>query len=216
MNSLLRVTALITAACAFVPSHSSDRPASSLPDIHEWRDIDYSDQLPEDCSNMSKLLNIFPFAITDILVQGETKQLRLYEERFHSLFQDALDNHAGMVAMGLITFENELVATVPLCHLEAYVTIEGSIFATLRVVGRAKLLGIQQEAPFIRAVTSEIFDELDASVGNEVPDKLCAQIEEVLKDMTELERKISESTEEPRKISSLELVSGGRYLSAFF
>ena len=31
----------------------------------------------------------------DLLLQGQRTQLNLYEDRFHKLFQDAMDNHSG-------------------------------------------------------------------------------------------------------------------------
>lgn len=93
---------------------------------------------------------IFPFPPTDVLVQGETKELCLYEERFHKLFEKATTDHAGIVAMGFIAPPNGMLQCMPLCEVENYQTLEGdtgfgksSILATIRVVGRAMLLDVQ-------------------------------------------------------------------------
>ena len=47
-----------------------------------------------------KEICILPFPFTDCLVQGETKQLRLYEDRFIQLFDTVMEEHSGVVAMG--------------------------------------------------------------------------------------------------------------------
>ena len=77
--------------------------------IAEWRDFDYGlpgsePQIGVDAPNRGppKPACILPFPFQDVLLQGETKQLRLYEDRFIKLFDDVMENHEGVVAMGLI------------------------------------------------------------------------------------------------------------------
>jgi len=96
---------------------------------------------------------ILPFPLTDVLLQGETKELCLYEERFHKLFEKATTDHAGIVAMGYIAPPNGMLQGMPLCEIENFRTMEGdtgfgnvSILATIRVVGRATLLDVQPPA----------------------------------------------------------------------
>lgn len=69
---------------------------SSLFGISEWRDKDF--QLPGTdrlaavpsltAGGLPKSICLLPFPYQDVLLQGETKQLRLYEDRFMKLFQD--------------------------------------------------------------------------------------------------------------------------------
>lgn len=93
---------------------------------------------------------ILPFPLTDVLIQGETKELCLYEERFHKLFEKATSDHAGIVAMGFIAPPSGMLQGMPLCEIENFRTMEGdtgfgnmSILATIRVVGRATLLDVR-------------------------------------------------------------------------
>ena len=87
---------------------------------------------------------ILPFPMTDVLLQGETKELCLYEERFHNLFEKAIEEHAGVVAMGYIAPPNGMLQGMPLCEIESFTKMKGktgfgnmSILATIRAVGRA-------------------------------------------------------------------------------
>lgn len=123
---------------------------------------------------------ILPFPFSDVLLQGQRKQLNLYEKRFHDLFDDAMENHCGMVGMGLLT-GNGMITTVPLCEVESYTKFgadadwvdrgdgmgNGSIIVTIRAVGRAKIVaesdGLLQEEPYMQARVMELLDD-DASV----------------------------------------------------
>ena len=67
---------------------------------------------------------ILPFPYDEILLQGETKQLRLYEDRFIKLFDDATTNHNGVVAMGLLA-NTGIIQNCPLAEIEAYNRMEG-------------------------------------------------------------------------------------------
>ena len=94
------------------------------------------------------------------MLQGETKQLRLYEDRFVQLFNNSMTHHAGVVAMGLIA-DAGIVQTVPLCEIEAYNRMEEfGIFVTVRALGRAQVLEIVQQEPFLQAVVMELNDRL--------------------------------------------------------
>jgi Lon protease-like protein len=116
---------------------------------------------------------ILPFPFHDIILQGQTKQLNLYEERFHLLFDDVMQNHHSIVGMGLLA-GNGMVTTMPLCQVESFTRLgndedwissndgmgNGSIFVTIRVVGRAKIKGeLVQEEPYMKARVVEICDD---------------------------------------------------------
>ncbi|OEU06479.1 hypothetical protein FRACYDRAFT_254496 [Fragilariopsis cylindrus CCMP1102] len=153
-------------------------PTKLYADISEWRDIMFEN--PPDLGDSPRRkeglttddkksqqqqieqplrqICVLPFPLTDILLQGETKELCLYEERFHQLFDYSTKHHAGIVAMGYIANEQGLLQCMPLCEIENYRVMEGSedddsaglysstgksILATIRVVGRATLQKIQ-------------------------------------------------------------------------
>lgn len=144
----------------------------------------YEQQRSQDSESSSVVtpatIPILPFPFSDVLLQGQRKQLNLYEKRFHDLFDDAMENHCGMVGMGLLT-GNGMITTVPLCEVESYTKFgadvnwvdrgdgmgNGSIIVTIRAVGRAKIVaesdGLMQEEPYMQARVMELLDD-DASV----------------------------------------------------
>mmetsp|Transcript_26468 Transcript_26468/g.56316 ORF Transcript_26468/g.56316 Transcript_26468/m.56316 type:complete len:219 (-) Transcript_26468:11-667(-) len=162
------------------------RPSSSrLHGIQEWRDEALeskytlesylqSNSLP---SSVPAVVPILPFPFNDILLQGQRKQLNLYEKRFHDLFEDAVENHCGVVGMGLLA-GNGMITTLPLCEVESFTRFgtdknwvdkadgmgNGSIFVTIRAVGRVKIAEgeLMQEEPYMKARVVEILDD-DAS-----------------------------------------------------
>lgn len=155
--------------------------------IQEWRDQAYEEhytleayqQANTDQQQQPKIpatVPILPFPFTDILMQGQRKQLNLYEKRFHDLFTDAMDNHHGMVGMGLLLGQG-MITTMPLCEIESFTRLgnvddneyvdkgdgmgNGSIFVTIRAVSRAKIAedDLMQETPYFKAKVVEVTDE---------------------------------------------------------
>ena len=147
---------------------SSSTTKTKLYGINEWRDTDFEmkDGIPVVGADIAKSdalpkeICLLPFPFTEALLQGETKQLRLYEERFIKLFDTVMNQHSGVVAMGLIA-ESGIIQTVPLCEIEAYNRMEGfGIFATIRVVGRAQLVQVQQQEPYLQGYCLELNDKI--------------------------------------------------------
>ena len=194
MNTLIWTAALLSIgiiySCkAFTPAYSpstilsSTTPSTStsrLYGINEWRDdalqSKYTlDSYKEESSAVTSTVPILPFPFSDLLLQGQRTQLNLYEQRFHELFQDAIDNHCGMVGMGLLA-GNGMITTLPLCEIESFTRLgyednwinkrdgmgNGSIFVTIRAVGRCKIIsedGLIQEEPYMKATVMELVDE---------------------------------------------------------
>ena len=177
-------------------SSSSSPSSSSLCGISEWRDLDFNlpgtgDRQLGRNSAPPKSVCLLPFPYQDVLLQGETKQLRLYEDRFIKLFQDVRDNFEGVVAMGLLA-DSGIIQTVPLCEVEASNTMEGfGIFVTIRVVGRAQLLDITQQEPYLKAVCMEIVDEIPPNL--ELPNMVASNIENYMDLLSGMERRLTEA-----------------------
>jgi Lon protease-like protein len=161
-----------------------------------------------------KSVCLLPFPFAEVLLQGETKQLRLYEDRFVQLFQDVMDNHEGVVAMGLIA-DTGIIQTIPLCEVEASNTMEGlGIFVTIRVVGRAQLLEITQQEPYLRGVCMEIIDDVPPNL--ELPNIVADNIEHCIELLTGMDTRLSdarknkeiEDEEMDRRIALAKLVRG--------
>jgi Lon protease-like protein len=196
MLLLISILIISEAVVGFIVSPK--RPQKMLFGIDEWRDTDF--ELPGSSSGESRLgreegipkeVCILPFPYTDVLLQGETKQLRLYEDRFIDLFDDCMENHSGVVAMGLLA-ENGIIQTVPLCEIEAYNRMEGfGIFVTIRVVARAQLLQIVKQEPYIRAVCIELRDQLPPNM--ELPNIMASNIENFMLLLSSMEHRLSQA-----------------------
>ena len=180
VRPMLVVGAAVHGVKAFVPglpatviaggrvasSFSTCRNPTGLNDINEWRDTVFDLQIEND-SDDDKLFDasppreicVLPFPINDCLLQGETKQLRLYEERFLQLFDDAMDNYGGVVAMGLIA-DQGIISSAPLCEIVSYNRMGDGlgIFATIQAVSRVAITGLTKDTPYIKATCKEIFD----------------------------------------------------------
>lgn len=169
--------------------------------INEWRDEFF--ELPMRDSNMgletemsgaSKEICILPFPYDEVLLQGETKQLRLYEDRFIKLFDYCMEKHHGIVAMGLLA-ESGIIQTVPLCEIEAYNRMEGfGIFVTIRVVGRAQLEDISQQEPYLKGMCRELSDKIPPNL--ELPNLVASNIENFMLLLSSMEHKLAQAADE--------------------
>ena len=138
-------------------------------------------------------INILPFPYDQVLLQGETKQLPLYEDRFIKLFDDTMENHCGVVSMGLLA-DTGIVSKTLLCEVEAYNRMEKfGIFVTIRVVGRAELIEVTQQAPYIKAVCLEMTDKVPPNL--ELPNLLAKNIEDSMILLSKMERRLEEAEE---------------------
>jgi Lon protease-like protein len=174
------------------PSSTSTR----LFGINEWRDLDFNlpgrsrDTLGND-EAPPRSICILPFPYQEVLLQGETKQLRLYEERFIKLFQHVQEHHAGVVGMGLMA-DSGIIQTMPICEVEASNTMDGfGIFVTIRVVGRASLLEITQQEPYLRGACIEVADVLPPNL--ELPNLLANNIENHMLLLSSMEQRFKET-----------------------
>ena len=177
--------------------------STHLRDICEWRDIMSSDPsggpaFNNDGSAPTREICILPFPFQDVLLQGETKELNLYEDRFITLFDDVMDNCGGVVAMGLVANDAGIIQSVPVCEVESYNRVRLSlddedppkIFATIRVVGRANLVGIVAQEPYIKARCREISDVVPNDL--EESNIIAGNIENMMVTLSSLDHQIAE------------------------
>lgn len=193
-EAFLRPSSIIIQSKAALERPTRRSCSSRLHGIQEWREQALESKYTLDSFVQSNApsrqlagapaeLPILPFPFGDILLQGQRKQLNLYEQRFHELFQDALDNHCGMVGMGLLA-GNGMITTLPLCEVESFTRFgadetwaeggnqmgamgNGCIIVTIRAVGRVKIVesDLLQEEPYMKAHVAEILDE-DANMSS--------------------------------------------------
>lgn len=184
-----------------VVQHQNRRGRSSstqLRGISEWRDLVFNfpgsgddRRLGREQGAPPREVCILPFPFADVLLQGETKQLRLYEDRFVKLFDACMQEHEGVVAMGLLA-DSGIIQTVPLCEIEAYNRLEGfGIFVTIRAVSRAQLLQVIQHEPYLRGVCVEIADKLPPNL--ELPNLVAHNIENLMLLLSSMEHRLSQA-----------------------
>jgi len=172
---------------------------SSLFGISEWRDSIFdlpgADRQPlgTEIGPAAKEICILPFPFNEVLLQGQEKQLRLYEDRFIELFDYAMEHHSGVVAMGLIA-ESGIIQTVPLCEIEAYNRMEGfGIFVTIRVVSRAQLLEINQQDPWLKGACTELSDKIPPNL--ELPNLVASNIENFMLLLSSMEHRLAAASD---------------------
>lgn len=254
MNSVLWTALSIFYCEAFHPAPARSATAATattrLHGIIEWREqaleskytLDVYQQV--DSSPVIATIPILPFPFSDVLLQGQRTQLNLYEQRFHELFQDAMDNHCGMVGMGLLA-GNGMITTLPLCEVESFSRFgaeddwvdrkdgmgNGSIFVSIRAVGRAKIAESEllQEVPYIKAKVIELLDE-DVSMNGisglkeksankligecsplEVASLVAGNIENLMLSLASMEHKLKEIKETMKEKTHTTDVSGKEY-----
>mmetsp|Transcript_102239 Transcript_102239/g.295821 ORF Transcript_102239/g.295821 Transcript_102239/m.295821 type:complete len:350 (-) Transcript_102239:1743-2792(-) len=186
---------------AFLPRQTLARCPTQVFGINEWRDTFFNfpgngddRRLGKEEGGAPKEICILPFPYDEVLLQGETKQLRLYEDRFIKLFDHCMEKHSGVVAMGLLA-ESGIIQTVPICEIEAYNRMEGfGIFVTIRVVGRGRLLDITQQEPYLTATAVEITDTIPANL--ELPNLVASNIENFMLLLSSMEHRLSQAMEE--------------------
>jgi Lon protease-like protein len=199
---LLCLVPLLTRAFVVPIIHrptAGNKNSFRLHDISEWRDLMFDfpgtgddRRLGTEQGAPPKEVCILPFGFNEVLLQGETKQLRLYEDRFIQLFEDAMTNHGGVVAMGLLA-DSGIIQTVPLCEIEAYNRMgEGfGIFVTIRAVSRAQLIEINQQEPYIKAVCMELADSMPPNL--ELPNLVASNIENFMLLLSSMEHRLEQA-----------------------
>jgi hypothetical protein len=231
MKAFLWSLSLFATDAFISPGRTSPPLASKRYGIAEWRDLDY-DGPPLDpgtlldgtaSTSLPKAIAVLPFPFDEVLLQGQTKQLRLYEDRFLQLFDDAVDH--GVVGMGLC-MGSGMLRTIPLCEMEAYNRMDGfGVFVTIRVVGRAQLLNVTQQDPYIEGVCVELVDELPPDL--EICNVLAGTIEQAIVAISSMEHRLKyvlptgekkddtdDDTDMKRRIEIARLVSTGLLTSA--
>lgn len=168
--------------------------------ISEWRDQTF-DFVTSDDISLSKEINdgtilprtvcLLPFPHHEVLLQGQTKEIRIYEDRFIQLFHKSLEDYGGIIGMGLLISESGIVKPIPLCKIESYQQVDGfGIFCTLRVVSRATLVRICEYEPYMRAICVE---KVDLPIENEKMDLLnfmASNIENFVVTLSSLENQL--------------------------
>ena len=180
---------------------SGSTKSPTLFGINEWRDTVFnfpgtSDErrLGKETDGAPREICILPFPYDEVLLQGETKQLRLYEDRFIKLFDYCMEKHSGVVAMGLLA-ETGIIQTVPICEIEAYNRMEGfGIFVTIRVVGRAQLDQFTQQDPYLKGVCRELSDNVPVNL--ELPNLVASNIENFMLLLSSMEHRLSQAMKE--------------------
>lgn len=162
---------------------------------------------------LAKSVCLLPFPAEEGLLVGQTKQLRLYENRFLELFDECMEKHEGVVAMGLIDESaGGIIQSVPLCEIEAYNRMDGfGVFVTIRAVGRATLKSVTQSHPFIKANCVELVDDSNPNVV--LGSVLVDSVQNMVKYLTKAEDKVSKLLESDQEMIDDEGLPDGMTVS---
>lgn len=179
--------------------------STKLYGMSEWRDILFNSNLPSgrpelregisaEVGQLPREVTVLPFPCDEVLLQGETKELHLYEERFIKLFDKCINEHSGVFAMGLIS-DSGIIQTVPLCEVETYNNMGDKlgIFVSARVVGRAALVDITNQVPYITGVCVEITDKMPVNL--DLPNMVAGNVENTIIQISALEQKLKKDSE---------------------
>lgn len=192
-------------------SHQKGLSTTRLNGITEWRDmsfdkfsiIDLNEDIDEELINDGPLREIcaLPFPYEEVILPGETRELAIHDEQFINLFYDCMENHSGVVAMGLLA-RSGVIQSVPLCEIEAYNRIEGfGIFVTLRVVGRASLLTLTQQEPYMKAICCEKVDKISQNI--DLINLLASEIERFIGTINSMEIELQKADDKKDDCSNL-------------
>ena len=103
-----------------------------------------------------------------------------------------MENHAGVVTVGLLA-SSGVIQSVPLCEIEAYNRTDGfGIFVTIRAVGRAALLGLNQKEPYMKGVCVKKIDTLPPNL--ELPDVVASSIENMTVTLSSMEYQLEQKS----------------------
>lgn len=93
--------------------------------------------------------------------------------------------------IGLLA-DSGIIQKVPLCEIEAYNRLEGfGIFVTIRAVGRAQLVEIVQQEPYLKAVCTELADKLPPNL--ELPNLVASNIENFMLLLSSMEHRLQQA-----------------------
>lgn len=197
-------------------SSSSTISSSSLFGIREWRDTSFDKKSEKGVPEPAPLGTLFTGENVDdtpreicllsvpyeqVLLKGQTRHLRLYEDRFVKLFDRCMEHHSGVVALGL-SAKGGIIQTVPLCEIEEYNRMEGfGIFVAIRAVGRAHLDQITQHEPFLTGVCREISDATPSDVA--ASHVVARKVEKAILQLSSLETEHPKATAMQEKLAAV-------------
>lgn len=189
--------------------------------INEWRESESSNSVcvmennngKNDLAMAMKLndgtilpreICLLPFPYNDVLLQGETKEIRLYEDRFIELFEKSMKDHGGIIGMALLVNDSSILKPIPICEIESYNRMaEFGIFCTIRAVSRATLIRFMSYEPYITAVCVEKIDAKQ-QMGKKQYDLLnylASNIENTILTISSLEFQLKEKMEKMKRLS---------------
>jgi len=98
-----------------------------------------------------------------------------------------------------------IIQTLPLCEVEAFNRMEGfGIFVTIRVVGRATLLELMRQEPFMEGICLEVTDTVPASL--DLPNMVASNIENFVLTLSSLEHRLKSVMENENANDDLDAI----------
>jgi hypothetical protein len=154
---LLPSESLAFLSCKRAPCRWSS--SSCLFGWKEWIDRGNDDRRNDE----PRELLLLPFAATEALVPGQSREIVLKQGRFLELFDECMEDHDSVLGMALMG-DDSFLHTVVLCEIDEFHVRSGyrgkvTLDVTLRAVRRAKLVETTQMKPIMMGYCSTLEDE---------------------------------------------------------
>lgn len=173
-------------------------PTTRLFGLAEWRE--QLSSASDDCSSaqptkehhhhhlpvqpVEGTILLLPFRVEEALVPGQSITITLKHGRFFDLFEDALDEHCGMLGM-ILQDDDGVTPTMVLCEIQDFRVDAGfrgkiTIHVTLQAVGRASLLELTAWKPIMTGLCRELIDDDTTVTSTTMEDSDNVRIKDLL------------------------------------
>lgn len=144
-----------------------------------------------------------------VVLQGETKYFHFVHDDELRLFQQSIDRHHGIFALGLISTddgEEVLLDRLPLLDITnyRYMDVDMGIICGAQVVGRASLASVEVESDaenqeqlkwgMATAVCTEYFDEREEYYTLQEANEMAQRVVKLVFDVSQIEKKLTMAT----------------------
>jgi len=112
-------------------------------------------------SGRSPQLGLLPFPLEDVMIPGETREVFMFEDRFHRCLS------AEMVGGLLFTDDGEAVDVAMLLEVDEVFSDSYCVWARLKCVGRCKLSNLRRGTEHYHVAEAELYTDDSSSIASD-------------------------------------------------